>query len=55
MFHPIYLVTTFEPITPYTLRVVFNDESSQVIDFYPVLVGQLSGPLRDLEVSTRFD
>ena len=46
--HPIYRVVTFEIIAPYTLRVEFTDGTSQVIDFQPVLAGELYGPLRDL-------
>jgi Protein of unknown function (DUF2442) len=30
------------------LRVAFDDESEQVINFEPVLAGELFGPLRDL-------
>ena len=31
----------------YLLRVGFDDGSSQVIDFEPILVGELYGPIRD--------
>src|SRR5579863_2157903 len=31
-----------------TLRVGFDDGTEQVIDFQPVLAGELFGPLRDL-------
>ena len=48
MKHPIYRVKTFEIISPYTLRVGFDDNTEQTIDFQPVLAGQLYGPLRDL-------
>ena len=47
MNHPIYRVVEFEIIGPYTLRVVFDDGTEQVIDFRPVLEGPLYGPLRD--------
>lgn len=45
--HPIYRVTSFELIAPYTLRVYFDDDTMQVINFEPVLAGELYGPLRD--------
>jgi len=38
---------------PYTLRVRFEDHSEQVIDFRPVLAGELFGPLRDPSVFNR--
>ena len=34
----------------YTLAVTFGDRSRQVINFRPVLRGELFGPLRDIEV-----
>ena len=48
MKHPIYRVKMFEIISPYTLRVGFDDGSEQIIDFQPVLAGELYGPLKDL-------
>lgn len=48
MEHPIYRVESFEIVAPYTLQVKFDDETEQVIDFQPVLAGELYGPLRDL-------
>jgi hypothetical protein len=48
MKHPIYRVKTFEIISPYTIRVGFDDNTEQTIDFRPVLAGKLYGPLRDL-------
>ena len=47
MTHKIYRVVSFEKVVPFTLRVVFNDGTSQVIDFRPVLKGELYGPLQD--------
>lgn len=46
--HPIYRVESFEIVAPYTLRVEFDDDTSQIIDFEPVLAGELYGPLCDL-------
>lgn len=47
MTHEIYRVLSFEKVAPFTLRVVFDDSSSQVIDFRPVLEGEMYGPLQD--------
>lgn len=45
--HEIYRVVSFEELAPFTLRVVFDDDTSQVIDFRPVLKGDLYGELQD--------
>lgn len=50
MNHPIYRITEFTIVGPYTLRIAFDDRTDQSIDFLPILAGQLYGPLRDLEV-----
>ena len=50
MSHPIHRVTGFERVAPFTLRVAFADGSAQVIDFRPVLKGELYGPLQDASV-----
>ena len=48
--HRIYRVEAFQIIAPFTLRVRFDDQTEQVIDFTPVLSGDLLGPLRDSSV-----
>src|SRR5437588_11439573 len=48
--HEIHQVRSFEVVGPYTLRVSFGDDTAQVINFKPVLAGELFGPLRDLSV-----
>jgi hypothetical protein len=50
MNHPIYRVRSFGIIGPHTLRVRFDDDSEQVINFEPVLGGELYRPLRDLAI-----
>jgi len=50
MSHPIYRVRSFEIVAPYTLRVRFDDDTEQTIDFRPVLAGEMYGPLRNLEL-----
>lgn len=47
MSHEIHRVTNVETVAPFTLRVAFEDGTSQVIDFRPVLHGELYGPLQD--------
>jgi hypothetical protein len=47
MMHPIYKVVSFKIEGPYTLRVGFDDDTEQVINFGPILEGALFGPLRD--------
>lgn len=47
MAHEIYRVVSFEKVAPFTLRVCFDDGISQVIDFRPVLKGEMYGPLLD--------
>jgi hypothetical protein len=47
MTHFICRVVDFEIVGPYTLRVMFDDQTEQVIDFRPVLEGALYGPLQD--------
>ena len=51
--HPLHRVTSFERVGPHALRVEFADGSRQTIDFAPVLVGELYGPLQDPEVFGR--
>lgn len=48
MYHEIYTVADFEITAPYTLRIRFNDDHVQTINFRPMLRGELYGPLRDL-------
>jgi hypothetical protein len=47
MTHDIYRVVRFAIVGSYTLRVEFDDDTTQVIDFRPVLEGPLFGPLQD--------
>jgi hypothetical protein len=52
MGHEIHRIVSFEKLAPFTLRVQFDDGTSQIIDFRPVLKGELYGPLQD---ATLFD
>lgn len=48
MSHPIYRVRSFDHVAPYTLRVCFDDNTEQTINFHQILAGELYGPLRDI-------
>ena len=50
MAHEIYRVVSFEKVAPFTLRLHFDDGVSQLVDFRPVLKGELYGPLQDLSL-----
>ncbi len=50
MIHTIYRVTACEIVEDYTLRVTFDDDTFQTINFQPVLVGELYGPLQDVSL-----
>jgi hypothetical protein len=50
MNHPLYRVTSVECVQPYVLRLRFNDGLTRIIDFAPILEGELYGPLRDTTV-----
>ena len=47
MEHPIYRVMDFGIVSPYQLRVVFDHGHVQIIDFKPILTGEIYGPLQD--------
>lgn len=47
IYHKLYRVTHFTPIENFKLLVRFDDDTEQVIDFEPVLYGEIWGPLRD--------
>jgi len=50
MDHKIYRVTQFEVVGSYQLRIHFDDGVSQTINFEPVLVGEMYGPLREKSI-----
>ena len=53
MNHPIYRVVAFEIVAAHTLRVHFDDNTAQTIDFRPVLFGELYSPLNDVDFFNR--
>ena len=50
MRHPIYRVQSVEIVAPFTLALRFDDGMERRIDFWPILAGELFGPLRDVAV-----
>jgi hypothetical protein len=53
MNHAIYRIRSFQFVGPYMLRIRFDDDSEQTINFEPVLGGELYRPLRDVAVFNR--
>lgn len=50
MKHQIHKVVGFDKLGFFKLRVAFEDGTSQVIEFAPILRGELYGPLRQQSV-----
>ncbi len=48
MSHKIYRVVGFEIVADYTLMIKFDDDSTQTIDFRPVLKGAIFEQLQDI-------
>lgn len=48
MIHPIYRIVSFEIVAAHTLRVQFDGDTEQTINFHPILAGEMYQPLRDL-------
>ncbi len=53
MIHELYRVESFTIVAPYTLQLDFDDKTTQVIDFRPILEGEMFGPLQDLALFNR--
>ena len=47
MTHAIYRIIDFEIVGPYQLKLRFDDGVEQVVDFKPILVGEVYGKLLD--------
>ena len=47
MKHAIHSVEAVAVVAPYTVRVRFEDDTTQTINLEPLLRGELYGPLRD--------
>lgn len=50
MSHPLCEVVDFKIVGDFRLHLAFDDGTEQVIDFRPVLYGEMYGPLRDLKI-----
>lgn len=50
MQHPIYKISSFKIIAPYTLELKFNDGICKVINFEKTLTGEMYSPLKDLKI-----
>ena len=50
MFHQLYQVVDFDILHDYVIWIRFNDDAEQVIDFEPMLHGEIWGPLRDKDM-----
>ena len=48
--HPLHRVRSFDRVGAHTLCIEFADGTRQIIDFTPVLAGELYGPLQDAEL-----
>ena len=46
----IYRVTAFQIVGDYKLQITFNDQTNRTIDFAPILIGPVFGPLKDMEL-----
>ena len=47
MSHEVFRILKFEKIDTYVLSITFDDKTTQIIDFSPILAGSLYGPLKD--------
>lgn len=50
MEHRKFRVTEITLVQHFTLRIRFDDDTEQTIDFAPVLEGEVYGPLRDAKM-----
>ena len=55
MEHKIYRIVSFEHVGPFTLKIVFDDSTTQTVDFRPILAGEIYGPLQDERFFTQVE
>ncbi|MDP1675596.1 MAG: DUF2442 domain-containing protein [Bacteroidota bacterium] len=48
--HNFYKIISFSIEAPYTLRILFDDNTQQTINFLPVLYGEVFRPLREISL-----
>lgn len=46
MAHSLFRVVDFKIVGDYTLEILFNDETKRIINFEPILYGEVFAPLR---------
>ena len=51
--HSVHKVVDFQLLGQYRVKVRFADGVDRIIDFEPVLYGELFGPLRDLDLFSK--
>lgn len=51
--HKIYRVESFEIVGPFRLKVTFDDDADQTIDFRPIIAGEMYEALGDLDFFNR--
>lgn len=49
MEHEIHTIVDFKIVAPYTIYIKFDDESSQIINFLPLLRGKIYSPLQNID------
>ena len=50
MNHEIVAIKNFEIVGPYTLKILFDNSKEKIIDFLPILKGEMYGPLKEESV-----
>ena len=53
MKHSIHKIRSFKKAGRYTLEISFDDRCKRIIDFEPILAGDLYGPLKNPKVFNR--
>lgn len=53
MQHEIHTIKSIRITAPYTLQIIFGDNSHKIINFLPVLKGEMFGPLKNTEYFKR--
>ena len=50
MAHSLVKVKSFQVLDHYQIELLFDDDSRRLIDFQPILIGPLYGPLMDPDI-----
>ena len=49
MIHENHTIKSFRLVAPYTLEIIFENNNCKTINFFPVLKGEMYGPLKNPE------